>query len=193
MRTVSYDGWEWLGAPLAIDLANSLPAVRPGRRLDLLAEPEDLASWLHAQRERLPSFEPDARDLEAFRELRDALHACFWAVTHGQSPDRPALELVNRAARQSEAPTALRLGRSGVRADVSGPAVSTRALCLVARSAIALWADGWIDHLKVCEAPGCSMFFLARGRQEWCSVPCGNRARAARHARRTRPSAAPRR
>ncbi|ELS57171.1 CGNR zinc finger domain-containing protein [Streptomyces viridochromogenes] len=36
-------------------------------------------------------------------------------------------------------------------------------------------------RLRRCPAPSCGMFFLARRRdQAWCSIGCGNRARAAR-------------
>ncbi|HVT68684.1 MAG TPA: CGNR zinc finger domain-containing protein, partial [Trebonia sp.] len=36
--------------------------------------------------------------------------------------------------------------------------------------------------LRACHAPGCVLYFLkTHPRREWCSVACGNRARAARH------------
>ena len=186
MRTVSYDGWTWLGAPLAIDLANSLPFIRPGEQRDLLDGPEALAQWLAAQGPRLPAFSPTAEDLSRFRALRDALHHIFSAVTHDRAPTRDALKAVNRTATSIDRPETLRLTPDGVRAELGAGSAPQRALCLVARSAIRLWSDAQIDRLRTCEAPGCSMFFLARDGQQWCSVPCGNRARAARHARRAR-------
>jgi predicted RNA-binding Zn ribbon-like protein len=36
--------------------------------------------------------------------------------------------------------------------------------------------------LRACRAPGCVLYFAkTHPRREWCSVACGNRARAARH------------
>src|SRR6266851_2221676 len=38
------------------------------------------------------------------------------------------------------------------------------------------------DQLRACHAPGCVLYFVkSHPRREWCSVACGNRARAARH------------
>ena len=186
VRTVSYEGWGWLGAPLAIDLANSLPLVRPGEQRDLLDGPEALAQWLAAQGPRLPALCPTAEDLRRFRALRDALHHIFSAVTHDRAPSRDALEAVNRTATSIDRPETLRLTPDGVRAELGAGRAAQRAVCLVARSAIRLWLDAEIDRLTICEAPGCSMFFLAREGQQWCSVACGNRARAARHTQRAR-------
>lgn len=40
---------------------------------------------------------------------------------------------------------------------------------------------------SACHAPGCVLYFVkSHPRREWCSEACGNRARAARHYRRTR-------
>ena len=40
--------------------------------------------------------------------------------------------------------------------------------------------------VRTCQAPSCGFFFFGRPDQEWCSIPCGNRARAARHYARRR-------
>ena len=41
-------------------------------------------------------------------------------------------------------------------------------------------------ELRVCGAPGCVLMFARdHTRREWCSNACGNRARQARHYRRT--------
>jgi predicted RNA-binding Zn ribbon-like protein len=38
------------------------------------------------------------------------------------------------------------------------------------------------SQLRACFAPGCVLYFVkTHPRREWCSVACGNRARAARH------------
>jgi predicted RNA-binding Zn ribbon-like protein len=41
--------------------------------------------------------------------------------------------------------------------------------------------------LQACLAPGCILYFArTHPRREWCSVECGNRARAARHYQKVR-------
>ena len=65
-----------------------------------------------------------------------------------------------------------------------------RLLADYARSAMEIAADG-SSRLRVCEAPSCGMFYRPRRRQQrWCSEPCGNRARFARHYRAHRGSTA---
>jgi predicted RNA-binding Zn ribbon-like protein len=62
------------------------------------------------------------------------------------------------------------------------------ALAAVARDGATLVADPQ-RPLRACRAPGCVLYFVRdHPRQEWCSVTCGNRARAARHYRRLRAS-----
>ena len=56
----------------------------------------------------------------------------------------------------------------------------------IAADAIDLITGPSREHLKVCRAPGCVLAFLKEHpRREWCSPGCGNRARQARHYRRT--------
>lgn len=53
--------------------------------------------------------------------------------------------------------------------------------------AIGLLTGPGAVKLSACHAPGCVLYFVkSHPRREWCSEACGNRARAARHYRRTR-------
>jgi predicted RNA-binding Zn ribbon-like protein len=182
MRTANLDGWPWLGAPLAVDLANSLVQVRPGVTRDLLESDEQLGEWLAGERDRLPRVAAGADRHAAFRGLRDALHALFSAAAASEPLPRSAVATVNAAAARSDGHLRLAM-RAGV--PVAEPAGSCtpldRALSTIARSAVELLAGPDRERLRVCPAPSCGMFFLGRPDQEWCSVPCGNRARAARH------------
>ena len=57
----------------------------------------------------------------------------------------------------------------------------------IARSALTLLTEPARSRLRLCRAPGCTLFFLTgRTAQQWCSEGCGNRARAARHYARHR-------
>jgi predicted RNA-binding Zn ribbon-like protein len=79
-------------------------------------------------------------------------------------------------------PPAIAASRSGLRRAEEAPASGvTTGLADVAQQAVALLADDG-DKLRACHAPGCVLYFVkSHPRREWCSVACGNRARAARH------------
>jgi predicted RNA-binding Zn ribbon-like protein len=181
------DVWPWLGAPLSLDLANSLVQVRPGATRDLLDSEAQLDEWLRHQRGRLPRVWPERDRLGAFRALRDALHGALSAAAAGDLPPHSAIEAINAASRRSEGylRLALRDGAPVVETAGSGAPLD-RALSAIARSAIELLGGLDRGRLRVCGAPSCGMFYLGRPDQEWCSTACGNRARAARHYARRR-------
>jgi predicted RNA-binding Zn ribbon-like protein len=53
---------------------------------------------------------------------------------------------------------------------------------LAARESITLLGGPDAAKLRACHAPGCVLYFVkTHPRREWCSIACGNRARAARH------------
>jgi predicted RNA-binding Zn ribbon-like protein len=62
-----------------------------------------------------------------------------------------------------------------------------RELNLVALEASEVLAQQAPHELKACGGPGCVLYFVRdHPRREWCSEGCGNRARVARHYRRTK-------
>ena len=172
MRPVSVKGWPWLGAPLALDLANT---VIDGER-ELLDGEAALREWLERESGRLPRVAPE---LDRFLRLRDAVLEALRAKAAGAEPPPRAIAAIN-AASVAAGPPVLRQGRV-VPADGTP---TDRALAAIARSAIELLAGD--DDVRVCGAPSCGMLYLGRPGQDWCSVPCGNRARAARHYARRR-------
>jgi predicted RNA-binding Zn ribbon-like protein len=174
--------------PLAVELHNTLYASQ-GRLLDGLADSRSAAAWLHALGDRLPAGgsgpAPDRDDLAALRQVvRDVLHA----VMEGETPSRADIDALNRAcARAPRSPAArwrhdlppqpaIRF-HSKRRADI--------VISAIAADAIDLITGPSREQLKSCGAPGCVLVFKEHPRREWCSPGCGNRARQARHYRRT--------
>jgi predicted RNA-binding Zn ribbon-like protein len=183
--------WEWVGQPLAVDLANTVVETKPGVYRDLLVTREQFAGWLVAQGDRVGAPDGLTESLADFRALRDSIRKLFFAVVGGNRLPQSAVAVVNAAS--GAAPKYAQLDTS----DRSHPkAVSFSAteqrpsalLAEVARSAIEIVGGADRSRLRVCGAPSCGMFFLGTGpRQTWCSKACGNRARVARHyARRLR-------
>jgi predicted RNA-binding Zn ribbon-like protein len=183
--------FRWLGEPLALDLANTVMVVRDGVSVDLLAAPEDLRRWLSAERGRLGPVAPAAEALVRFHALRDSVRELLGACAQGETPPRAVRDAVNAASAGAPVAPQLVLGPEGeLRAEHAasgGGEGLAEPLAAVARSAIEIVSGPERERLGLCEAPSCGMFFL--GSRRWCCAACGNRARAARHYRRTRDAA----
>lgn len=177
--------FRWLGEPLAIDLANTVMVVREDETVDLLAAPEDLRRWLEAERGRLGEYRFDPADLDEIRALRDATRELLDAAAKRSGLPEQALDRLNAAS--AGAPVAPQLNGEFVAAERAEDEASIDWLLgTLARSTIALLAGPEREQLEVCRAPSCGMFFV--GARRWCCSACGNRARAARHYRRRKPS-----
>ena len=182
--------FRWLGEPLAIDLANTVMVVREGDEVELLATRDDLRRWLEAQRPRLGDCGFAIRHLDEFRALRDAVRTLLTASVEGAAPPRQAREHLNAASLAAPIAPQLEQGNDGQLETIEqvrqGDPLA-ELLATLARSAMALLTGADRERLHVCRAPSCGMLYL--GQRRWCCAACGNRARAARHYRRTRTQA----
>ena len=93
--------FRWLGEPLAVDLANTVMVVREGQVVDLIADPEDLRRWLHAERDRLGDCAFAVEHIERIRTLRDAVRGLLSTAAQGAPSPAGALEAVNAASREA--------------------------------------------------------------------------------------------
>ncbi|WP_218137334.1 CGNR zinc finger domain-containing protein [Streptomyces indicus] len=184
-----------LGEPLPVELANTTYAVR-GRMQDGLHTPEQLALWLTGVRDRLPVPLTDADlravgegDLERARAIRDAVRDIAASAVRGETPAPEAVEQLNRQVAAVPCWRELRWG-AAPQADLrmqAPPVVA--ALAAIAQAAVDLFGGAGLSSLRACPGPGCVLFFVQdHPRRRWCSVGCGNRARAARHYARVRGS-----
>ena len=184
--------WEWIALDKsALDVANTV-AVEKGEEHDLLAPDGEYERWAAAAA-RSPELSPHetaAIDVARPRvlELREHIRAVFRATAAGEPLPKTALAGLNDASRAAPGWPELVDDRL-IEQCALGDAVD-RLLADYARSAMEIAADG-SSRLRVCEAPSCGMFYRPRRRQQrWCSEPCGNRARFARHYRAHRGSTA---
>jgi predicted RNA-binding Zn ribbon-like protein len=181
---MAHEALPWLGFPPAIDLANTVMVAPSGDR-DLLSNDEQLEAWIAAERDRIPGVDAAAGRLAGVRELRHSVYDLLHARARGRPPPEDARWRIN--AISASVPVRAFLtpdGNAVQEPDARDPYALFEAT--VARSAIEL-ADRREVRLSACEAPSCGMLFLRdHPRQVWCSKPCGNRARVARHAARRR-------
>ncbi|MFG3310030.1 ABATE domain-containing protein [Streptomyces wuyuanensis] len=164
----------WIGELPVLDLANTVlvGAGPAGEEVDLLTDPELLASW----RDKTVDRELADLPLEDLADLRAPLRKALDAAARQAPLPRPARARLNALA--ARAPVTFRVDDTGrlTEHEAGGPVAAA-----VARQALVLAAGPEQARLRRCPAPSCGMFFLARRRdQAWCSIGCGNRARAAR-------------
>ncbi|QRP50656.1 CGNR zinc finger domain-containing protein [Amycolatopsis sp. FDAARGOS 1241] len=177
------------GEPLvALDLADTvMTAVDPA--VDLFEPAEQYEKWWRLQLPRLP--EADLPAPAAARRLRAAIRDLLVAHLADRAPQAVSVEDLNAFA--SAVPRSSRLTR-----DTGGTLTATTrwhtehggnaALAAIADEAIALLSSpAQLEKLRRCANPACSMLFVAETkRRQWCTGNiCGNRARVARHYRRT--------
>ncbi|OLT29130.1 hypothetical protein BJF83_00445 [Nocardiopsis sp. CNR-923] len=165
----------WIGREHPVfDLTNTVVVgAGPGRGdVDFLADPGLTAIWRERAGDRALAREP----LGALRALREPLRAAVDAQANGEPLPDPVREELNGLA--AKAPVALRLDADGdLRREETAPGAGPA----LAREALVLLAGEGRGRIRRCDAPSCGMYFLRTRRdQAWCSVVCGNRARATR-------------
>jgi predicted RNA-binding Zn ribbon-like protein len=162
---------------------------------DDFAGPADVDAWLEAVGVPLAGAHATDAELTDAIRLRDAVRRLAAHVTGDTrnaaatamtGMDR-AIATLNEAAGHVAGP---RLASQGghLRLEQASSVSRVKAgLAEVAEQSIHLLGGSEAHKLRACYAPGCVLYFIAsHPRREWCSVACGNRARAARHYRRVR-------
>jgi predicted RNA-binding Zn ribbon-like protein len=176
--------------PVAIELHNTVYAAG-GELRDGLADAASAAAFVRAIAPRLAAdglpggTGPAAAELAA---LRAAVRAALGAAVAGEPPERDALDAINAAAaRAAVSPRAIVRGGRVVRSvDRHGAGRADVVLAAFAADAIDLLTGPLRGEIRACGAPGCVLLYVRdHPRRQWCSNACGNRARQARHYRRT--------
>lgn len=192
--------WMLPDEPVPVRLMGTIWADVAGIHDDL-GRPGDVDAWLDAVGiDRSGQRASDADLIEAVR-LRDAVRRLASHVTaDSREPAASAMPSIDEAIRTlnetvSHTPF-LRLARheQQLLIDSGNPDAAVRTgLAKVAEQAMRLLSGTDAAKLRACNAPGCVLYFVkAHPRREWCSIACGNRARAARHYDRVRAGREPR-
>ncbi|MFE6648298.1 CGNR zinc finger domain-containing protein [Nocardioides sp. NPDC057772] len=181
--------------PRAVRLMNTIWADRTGLH-DSLETVAHLEAWADGAGLRRHE-DLNEHDLGRARALRDALRRLAADVTADGRPHSVAEALSPEAALAvvnefvSHCAPALRPGPQGgfERAWLTDGSGLQRELSLVALEGSEVLARDAPHELRACGGPGCVLYFVRdHPRREWCSAGCGNRARVARHYRRSMSS-----
>ncbi|MFD3565870.1 CGNR zinc finger domain-containing protein [Streptomyces sp. NPDC058667] len=173
----------------ALDLANSAIALPGGQFLDVLGTPSGANQWL-VDHDLAPA-DAGLQEICAarLRSLREQVRALLSAQIGGHPAPATALAAVNDAL--TRVPTASPLSWDAIRGmHRTSPhpidQIVDQALGILAADAADLLTGPDAERLTACPSTPCNRYLLRAGRRHWCSVRCGDRARAARaYARRT--------
>lgn len=179
------DGFRFRGGHNAIDLPATLQARLKSTPRELLKTPHDLARWLAAAGLASAPLDTTESDLALARSLREAIYA----LANAQLPDGPdaadAILVLNAAAAKPSAAPQL---TPGCAVTLVGPASAL--LASLARDAVRLFGGDMAGHIRQCQSPTCTLFFVDMSRagdRRWCSMSgCGNKAKVADFRRRQR-------
>ncbi|MGW4501084.1 ABATE domain-containing protein [Micromonospora sp. NPDC004336] len=176
---------------VSLDFANSALVLPGGQPLDLLGTPGDAARWL-VERQLTPPG-TGLREVCAgrLRALREQTRALIAARIDGRPAPTDALDTINDAL--TTAPAASLLCWDQARGLHRAPAhpvtqLVDHAMAVLAADAADLLTGPHAERLAACGSAPCTRYLLrTHARRHWCSIRCGDRARAARaYARRTR-------
>jgi predicted RNA-binding Zn ribbon-like protein len=191
--------------PSAVDDRFPLTGGRPcldliatyGKRhaegLERLPDAATLLDWLIAAGVLPPEMAPvevDAAQLDAARDLREAVNRLVRATMAGKPWVHTDVDLVNAVATGPDLAPRLGTAPGGgtVGWDAGHPV--DLALSTLARDAIDLLNGHRTARIKECEYPNCSLLFFddsQSGRRRWCSMDrCGNLVKIAGYRRRSR-------
>jgi len=176
------DGFRFRGGAIALDLAATLQArLKPAPR-ELLATPQDLDRWLVSAGlvTSLPG--ATAADLDIAHALREAIFTLAGGL--GERPlDTDARAVLNRIAASPAAAAVL-----GVDGQAQWQGSAAGLLASLAREAVHLFGGEDAAHVRQCQSPTCTLFFVDTSRsgdRRWCSMSaCGNKAKVAEFRRR---------
>ncbi|MDF2708357.1 MAG: hypothetical protein K0R62_4009 [Nonomuraea muscovyensis] len=176
----------------ALDFANSAIALPGGQFIDLLGTPAATNQWLIEHGLAPADTDAGLREMCAaqLRTLREQIRALLASQVDGHPAPTSALNAVNDAL--TRAPSSCLLHWDPTRGLYrAAPHPTTQivdhALATLAASAADLLTGPDTERLTACGSAPCNRYLLRHGRRHWCSVRCGDRARAARaYARRTR-------
>ena len=176
------DGFRFRGGAVALDLAATLQArLKPSPR-ELLATPGDLDRWLVSARLATSAPGATAADLAMAHALREAVFTLAGGL--GEQPlDPDARDVLNRIAASPAAAAVL-----GVDGQARWQGSAAGLLASLAREAVQLFGGEDAAHVRQCQSPTCTLFFVDTSRsgdRRWCSMSaCGNKAKVAEFRRR---------
>ena len=176
-----------LGEPLIPEFANTLYRYEH-TQFDVFDRPGWASAWMVTAPcafERAAPRRVTARDLGRLRRLRDAIRVVL--LCNHAHRRAGAIAVINEAARLTKPRRELVLLRDGALAVNAGSSASRldTFLASIAWQMFDTVEHGDLDLIKVCDRPGCNMFYFRdHHRRRYCNARCANADRQARYNKR---------
>jgi predicted RNA-binding Zn ribbon-like protein len=152
---------------------------RPSKKIELLAEPSDVARWLFEANTVPRPVEVNRAGFNDARRLRAAILEAASGLHDGKTPGRRSIAVINEFASKPVARVQLN-PYTWTQEFVADDPVNA-GLSVVARDAIDLLTGPQAKLIRMCEEPGCRMLFLDTSpgaRRKWCSMTrCGSKSK----------------
>ena len=184
--------WVLPEEPVPVRLMGTIWADTDGLHDDL-DTPLSLDAWMDAVGIHHGDTPASPEELAEARALRDSLRCLAPTRPDDTRPARSlgrnvawVVDVLNAAAARLPA-AQLRIEKNAFRRATPNPAVRA-ALAGVATEAVDLFGGTDADKPAPATPPAGPLLRQDSPRREWCSIACGNRARAARHYHRRRQS-----
>jgi predicted RNA-binding Zn ribbon-like protein len=162
----------------------------PGDPESLPPSPRSLEKWLRERDAIDPDDPADEADLRWSLDVRDALRAKV-GEHHGHPRDPDAVELLNRAARDTGLSLCFGCHDGRLHTEATGV---RGAIGRLLGAAFLADLDGSFHRLRECRSPTCTSVFYDRSKNhtaKWCSMAsCGNRDKVRRFRERERAARA---
>ncbi|MFI1280986.1 CGNR zinc finger domain-containing protein [Streptomyces sp. NPDC020858] len=179
----------------ALDFANSAVAMPGGQFTDLLGTPATANRWLIEHDLAPADVELQEMCAAQLRSLREQVRSLLASRVGGHPALPGALAAVNDALTRAPAASLLHWDPThGPYRAASHPTtqIVEHALAVLAADAADLLTGPDAERLTACGSSPCNRYLLRHGRRHWCSIRCGDRARAARaYARRNQAEGSP--
>jgi predicted RNA-binding Zn ribbon-like protein len=195
------------GGALCLDFVNTLddrysnePKELLKSYIDLARFAEDTGILSEQQVDRLfessmQSPETAQPALAAAIELREAMHAVFWALVKHKPVPQASLNVLNQYVQGAAQHMSLTPGRGHFEWQFDSSLTDFNTpLWPIARSAAELLASDHVEYIRACASKTCEWLFLDESknhRRRWCDMTkCGNRAKVKRFYTRNKKATA---
>lgn len=178
---------------MCLDFVNTLDDRFSSEPKELLKSYIDLARFAedsgilseqqanHLLEKSMQSREMSEEALTAAIELREAMHAVFWALIRKKPVPAGALFVVNTYAQEAARHMNVAATGKGFEWQFEEANNFNAAWWPIARSAVELLASDQLQFVRACASKTCEWLFLDESknhRRRWCDMTkCGNRAK----------------
>lgn len=185
--------FELVGGSVCLDFINTLDDRFSSEPKELLKSYIDLARFAedtgilsdqqasHLLEKSMQSREAAGEALSAAIELREAMHAVFWALIQKKPLPKGALFVLNTYAQEAAQHMNVVATGKGFEWRFEGTENFNAAWWPIARSAVELLASDQLQFVRACDSETCQWLFLDESknhRRRWCDMTkCGNRAK----------------